>query len=187
MKGKREFPIFNSHLDFAHQKWEKLAFDGACAIDATCGNGRDTAVLAELFSDVIAIDIQMDAIEKTCMEIGESVSYYCQCHSSFPEEVYEKPISLIVYNLGYLPGGKKEITTKTSTTLISVQKGLQLLIPGGMMSITCYPGHPEGAKEETELLKLAKELDPEEWSVTHLVWINRNKAPSLLLLQKNKC
>ena len=55
---------------------------------------------------------------------------------------------LIVYNLGYLPGSDKLLTTKTSSTLLSVEKALSLIAPNGAISITCYPGHEEGKKEE---------------------------------------
>lgn len=185
MKGKREFPIFNSPLDLAHSHWEKVAFEGAYAIDATCGNGHDTAFLAGIFTGVIAIDLQSEAIVSSRKQTGSAL-YFCQCHSSFPPIAYEKPISLIVYNLGYLPGGDKRVTTLYPTTLASVKKGLELILPGGLISITCYPGHPEGAVEEAILLEFARKLDPEVWSASHLTWTNRNKGPSLLLLQKNK-
>lgn len=187
MEEKRQFPLFTSHLDLAHQKWAQIAQKGFWAIDATCGNGHDTAYLAGLFSGVVALDIQQVAIDhtKSRCEGLNSVHFFLQSHETFPQMAHDNPIMLIVYNLGYLPGGKKSETTLTSTTMQSVASGLKLLQPGGLMSITCYPGHGEGAKEEIALLQYAKNLDPRLWSVCHHRFVNRLKSPSLLLLQKS--
>jgi hypothetical protein len=87
-----------------------------------------------------------------------------------------------VYNLGYLPGGKKSITTQTDTTLESVKLSLELLADDGAISITCYPGHEEGAREEKELLAFAETLSSKEWNVCQHKWLNRPRSPSLLWL-----
>ena len=49
-------------------------------------------------------------------------------------------VRMIAYNLGYLPGGNKELTTESSTTIASVKAAQEILMAGGMISITCYPG-----------------------------------------------
>ena len=130
------FPLFRSHLDLAHQYWEKLLQAGDWAIDATCGNGHDTLKLAEILENkkggVIGIDIQPEAIAKTEQLLGEyDVALYCQSHADFPLLAKEKPIRLIIYNLGYLPGGNKAFTTMTENTLTSVRKASTLIVPGG--------------------------------------------------------
>ena len=182
MEEKRQ-----SHLELAHSYWEKGFQKGSWAIDATCGNGHDARFLAKMCEGIIVLDIQKKALENTRFLLGDfsHVHFFCQSHERFPDLAYEKPISLIVYNLGYLPGGNKEVTTLTSTTLKSLQRAMDIVLPGGMISLTCYPGHPEGAREEKALLSFTKGLDPRIWSVCYHQWINRNKAPSLLLLQKN--
>lgn len=189
MKAERKFPIFNSHLDLAHLYWKRAAEKGGWAIDATCGNGQDTRVLSNLFQGVIALDIQEAALQATRSLLAEkrNVYYFCQSHERFPVLAEEHPISLIVYNLGYLPGGNKAITTRVDSTLISIQKALELISPGGMVCVACYPGHLEGAKEEQELLGWARILSSKDWSVCRHIWENRKKAPSLFLFQKNTC
>lgn len=182
MEDKRR----NAHLHLAHSYWEKQPHEGTWAIDATCGNGHDTKVLSEIFEGVIAIDIQQVALDNTRSLLGNlsHIHYFHQSHASFPPLAHLKPISLIVYNLGYLPGGNKEKTTHTTTTLESIRRALVLVSKSGLISITCYPGHSEGAREEKALLELAKGLDPSIWSVCHHRWLNKNRAPSLLLLEK---
>jgi hypothetical protein len=175
-----------NHLECAHILWKQVVQPGDTLVDATCGNGHDTFFLSKLQpARLYAIDIQSTALEATRKRLELSEVHLIQgCHSHFPKEIAPETVKLIVYNLGYLPGGNKSITTCSNTSLESIQKALSLILPGGLISITCYPGHEEGAKEEELLLKFAAELDKELWCVTHQRWINRRKAPSLLLLQK---
>lgn len=194
---KNSFSLFQSHLDLAHFYWSQLIQIGDKVIDATCGNGYDTLKLSELAlsfdqGEIYAFDIQKDAIvsaqhylaQNLSSELNKRVHFQQRCHSTFPEALNPASIKLIVYNLGYLPGGHKQQTTQTKTTLQSLQHAQTLLQVGGMISITCYPGHPAGAEEQTCLLDYTCNLSPKEWSCCHHVWLNRKQAPSLLLMQK---
>jgi SAM-dependent methyltransferase len=196
---RAQFPLFNSHLELAHLYWEKLVHKGDLVIDATCGNGHDTLILAQLCADlkgglVYALDILPRAIELTQKYLHEKlpsvhfqrVRFILGCHSTFPEEIFPESVKLITYNLGYLPGGgDKTLTTTAKTTLESIKKAMLLLQPGGAISITLYPGHPEGQCEEQSVLSLVEKLNPLEWSCSHHQWINRHKkSPHLLFIQK---
>lgn len=195
---KASFPLFQSHLDLAHAYWKKILQKGDLAIDATCGNGQDTLFLAQCCLEknqgqLYGIDILPKAIELTHKKLKENLSedIFSQihlipgCHSSFPEEISPKSAKLIVYNLGYLPGGgDKTQTTMVETTLQSLKHALSLIKSGGAISLTLYPGHPEGQREENQILSFVKELDPFTWNSCHHQWINRKKSPSLLFLQK---
>ena len=179
------------HLDLAHHYWERLLRPGDWAIDATCGNGNDTLKLARILQDgrVIGIDIQQEAIDKTeallkSHEERGRVHLFCQSHAEFPSLAQVNPIKLIVYNLGYLPKGNKQITTLTSSTLQSVRNALELVLTGGEVCITCYPGHEEGRKEEQALLQEIAALPSPIWNVCYHTFPNRNSAPSLILIQK---
>jgi hypothetical protein len=195
---QRDFPLFQSHLDLAHAYWKQILQPGDWAIDATCGNGNDTLKLVEILGSalggVIGIDLQQEAIEKTHELLSSKLSkeslgkvhLFTQSHASFPDIALKAPVRLIVYNLGYLPRGDKNLTTLTQTTLESVTRSLERIVPGGAISITCYPGHEEGAKEEIALLKMISSLSSDTWIACHHRFINREKAPSLLLIQKNR-
>lgn len=139
------------------------------------------------------MDIQEKALEATKIKLetglpdcAQRVKYLLQSHADFPHEFEQLTIKLFVYNLGYLPGSDKSLVTETSNTLKSVEKACSLVATGGLISITCYPGHPEGAAEEQALLDWSSQLDKAEWSVCHHRWVNRKAAPSLLLLQKDE-
>ncbi|MCB1118602.1 MAG: methyltransferase domain-containing protein [Chlamydiia bacterium] len=187
------FPLFQSHLDFAHMLWRQHLEPGDVAIDATCGNGHDTLALAKRIlpsGKLYALDIQKSALAAAKKLVEETLGkqdnivYLLQDHETLPGE--EEGVKLIVYNLGYLPGGDHSRTTQTPTTLRSIQNGLPLLAPGGALSITCYPGHPEGAREEAALLSFASTLPPTHYNICHHRFINRQNSPSLLLIQTPK-
>ena len=51
---------------------------------------------------------------------------------------------LVAFNLGYLPGGDKTITTVSETTQLALEATKKILIPGGLISLVVYVGHPGG-------------------------------------------
>lgn len=196
---RSSFPLFQSHLDLAHAYWSQIVHLGDSVIDATCGNGHDTLKLCQLAlstnkGKVYGFDIQEQALTTTHQYLSahlrsnfkEQVMLQQRCHSSFPDEIPPASIKLIVYNLGYLPGGDKAKTTEGSTTLQSLMQVEKLIQPGGMISITCYSGHEEGAKEQKQILAYTSQLAPKEWNCCQHIWLNRQQAPSLLLIQKAK-
>ena len=95
--------------------------------------------------------------------------------------------SAIVFNLGYLPGGDKGRTTQADTTLEAVRASLCLLKKDGLLCITMYSGHPEGAEEKRALLAFAEGLDPKLWHVCYLSMPNqKNHPPEILLISRKK-
>lgn len=195
---KAKFSLFQSHLDLAHAYWKTLVHPGDVVIDATCGNGQDTLILAQLCLQegqgiLYGIDILPKAIDQTKAYLQKSLSdevykrirLIQTCHSNFPIEIPQESVQLITYNLGYLPGGgDKSLTTRVETTLESFQNALKLIRPGGAICITCYPGHDEGKNEEENLCSFVQALDPFQWNCCHHQWLNRKKSPSLLMIQK---
>ena len=182
---KRHFSLFQSHLNFAHKLWSQVVDSQCVVIDATCGNGHDSAYLALLNPlKLFCLDILKEAIDATKDRLegyDGAVEYLRGCHSTLPEVEAD----LVVYNLGYLPGGDKSLTTQVETTLTSVNQALTRVKPGGVISITCYPGHPEGALEEKALWEWCQTLDPAVWCCSTHQFINRKQSPSLLLIQRN--
>lgn len=184
------------HLCLAHAYWKEHLSAGDLAIDATCGNGHDTLRLAQLLlacpeSLIFGLDIQQSALDNTASLLKNSlppsfltrVLLHLLNHANIDQLPLPFPPRLIVYNLGYLPGGDKTITTQTPTTLQSLHRAIQLLAPDGAISATLYPGHPEGEKEEKEILNWAGQLPAAKWRVCHHRWINRALSPSLLWIR----
>lgn len=186
------------HLTLAKTYWKTLLKPGDIVVDATCGNGNDTLFLSQfLLSDpesaIFAFDVQPEAILNTESLLRKHLSpdhlkrvlLHRRSHLELTAVPYPFSPKLVVYNLGYLPGGDKLFTTKTETTLESVKMSLQLIADDGAVSITCYPGHEEGFKEEKELLKFAQELSSSKWTVCYHSWLNRPKSPTFLWIEQN--
>ena len=93
--------------------------------------------------------------------------------------------SCICYNLGYLPGGNKNITTLAETSLKSIQLSLNLLSSNGIMAIAIYRGHNEGKEEENCILQYLRNLPKNKFGVMIHECINRsNTSPLLVIVEK---
>ena len=143
---------------------------GGVAVDFTMGNGHDTLWLSEAMGEggkVYAFDIQPQALESSrrLLEAENAPKNYTlilDSHSNVMDYVSEK-ICVGMFNLGFLPGGDKSITTKRETTMVAIRAAIDLLDDDGALLIAVYPGHAEGTIEgeliEEELSKLnRKEL-----------------------------
>ena len=174
----------------AHMIWERYINEDSVAIDMTCGNGNDTLYLAERCRFVYCIDIQEEAIHNTDVLLKKNGLDNCeliQCdHKDIRDHISEKA-DLIVYNLGYLPKGNKEITTTADSTVKSLECALELLKVNGLISIMIYWGHSQGKTEREEILKYVSELDGSIYHVAYLSYPNqKNTPPELVLITRKK-
>jgi len=140
----------------AHDFATQVLAAGDLAVDATCGNGNDTLHLARLVGPqgtVIAIDIQAEALEETRQRLASEglddgrVSLVRACHTTMCDHLLPATAALVMFNLGYLPGGDHALTTRAETTPAALDAAALALRPGGLLMVTCYPGHSEGARE----------------------------------------
>lgn len=159
-------------------------------VDCTCGNGFDTLWLAKKSQKVYSFDIQEEAIESTkglLKQNGvDNVILVHDSHENIKKHVLEEP-KCIIFNLGFLPGGDKSITTKKESSLIAIKEALGILKVDGILSITMYPGHEEGAYEQELILEWAKNLSSKEYHVVFANMLNQsNRAPQVLWVTKKK-
>jgi len=131
------------------------------AIDATCGNGHDSAGIARILmgnenlyldhkAELICIDIQPEACQVTREKLAnilypstmkKHVQILTQSHASLPVPSNPSSVGLVVYNLGYLPNSNdKALQTRVDSTLSSIADALLLVRIGGMVSVMTYPG-----------------------------------------------
>lgn len=179
--------LFRSHLDLAHHWWRDLVKPGDLAVDATCGNGHDTLFLAQLGCRVVGCDLQEAAVRTTRQRVAAfpNVEIHQLCHSELAGTIESRSAKLVVFNLGYLPGGgNKHFTTQAETTLLALDRFLHVVQPTGAICVTCYPGHPEGAREEQRIIEWAATLSA-PWGSSHHRWLlpPPSRPPSVLLLQ----
>ena len=168
--------------------------EGDIVLDATVGNGNDTLDLSRLVGKngkVYGFDIQVIAIENTKSLLAEynlldNTILINDSHENIDQYIKE-PLDFIIYNLGYLPKGDKNIKTKAKTTAISVSKALDILKENGIIIIISYIGHPGGLEEKEALEEILGNLDQKKYNVLKNEFINqKNFAPLLYLIEKAK-
>lgn len=170
---------------------------GDLAVDATCGTGQDTAFLVgftggmmqDAGGSVFAFDIQEEAIRRTRQLLGEgaerNVTLIQESFVHMDEYVEPGTAAVVMFNLGYLPGGDKSITTTAEETVIGVEKALETIRVDGLVSVVMYSGHPEGAREKEAVMEWAAALDPRQYHTVYLGFPNQpSDPPEVLLITK---
>ncbi|KAI4365997.1 hypothetical protein MLD38_021928 [Melastoma candidum] len=152
----------NKATDVAHSVWKRFVRKGDSVVDATCGNGYDTLSMLHLIADnssrgrVYGMDVQEDALRSTSHLLRQSLSpkelelvrLFPLCHSRMEEVIPAfASVRLVAFNLGYLPGGDKSVTTKAGTTLLALEAAGRLVESGGLISVVVYVGHPGGSSQ----------------------------------------
>ena len=145
-------------VDVVHHEIEPHLKSGDIAIDATVGNGHDTCFLAEKVGSngkVYGFDVQSMAIDVTTMILK---TRKCDAPCTLIEAPHQDmldhlpsitigTVSVVMFNLGYLPHGDKTLVTQPATTEIALSSSLKSLRTGGLISILSYRGHPGGLEE----------------------------------------
>ncbi|CAB1102748.1 unnamed protein product [Ectocarpus sp. CCAP 1310/34] len=185
-----------SHSHMAHLLWRQVAGPGDTVLDCTAGNGHDSLELAKIVAlkDGVGSLYIMDerAIEATRerlrSELGElALKRSTLINSNFremPAELEPLSVQLVVYNLGWLPGGDKSITTTLEDTLESIEAAKRVVKHGGMISVMLYRGHAEGKRETEAVRDYAASLAHSQWRVFMHERINRAGSPELLTIFK---
>ncbi|MCA1032456.1 methyltransferase domain-containing protein [Bacillus timonensis] len=183
-------------LPFARSLLQTAIKEGDIVVDATMGNGHDTLFLAKLVGEtgkVFSFDIQDDALTNTTLRLEENqlskrVYLHLKSHSelenTIPKQLHGS-ITGAIFNLGYLPGGKKEIVTKPDSTIAAIEQLLNVLSPEGIIVLVIYHGHEEGAFERDELLKYVSTIDQQRAHVLQYRFINQvNNPPFIIAIEK---
>lgn len=169
--------------------------EGDSAVDATAGTGADTVFLAGVVGEsgrVYAFDNQWEAISKTTARLKatgltDRVSLFYRGHETMGsnDALRRDPnIKAVMFNLGYLPGGDHQKTTKTETTMAALQSALSILSPGGIITLLAYM-HPEGKAEYDALSNHLKSLES-TYDVYQVKTMNHQQAPILFVITKKE-
>ena len=176
-------------IHLSHDFLAEVLDDESVAIDATMGNGNDTAFLAGLAKKVYAFDVQEQALEKTSQRLSdlgiENAELILDGHQNLDHYVTE-PIRAAIFNLGYLPSADKSVITKPHTTLEAIEKILDRLEVGGRLAIMIYYGHDGGVEEKDLVEKFIVALPQKEWSVLKYQFINQINCPPICYVIEKK-
>lgn len=166
----------------------KNEFKGKTAIDATMGMGYDTEKLLKTVGEngkVYAFEIQNQAVAycknkfstTNNLEILEVSNEYIDVIDNF---------DLVIYNLGYLPGSDKKITTTAMTTVISLSKATNLMNVGGVIIVVSYLGHKNSEAEREAVEKFLKSLDQKQFIVEKREFFNQINNPPIVYIVEKK-
>lgn len=164
---------------------------GDAAADFTMGNGHDTVFLSKAVGDsgmLWAFDIQKQALESTLRnlsEVGCPENYKLILDSHHNAKKYiDRPIKAGMFNLGWLPGGDKSITTMRETTLPAIESAIELLEHDGIITVAVYPGHAEGDAEGKLICDYFETLPRQRLCVTQIRILNSPTSPYFHVIEK---
>ncbi len=167
---------------------------GDFCIDATAGNGRDTAFLCSLVGPtgrVLALDIQPQAVENTNALLAEK-GYggigraVLADHAGLAAFAAPESVDAICFNFGWLPGGDHGIFTRPQTSMPAIDAALRLLRPGGALSLCLYYGGRSGTEERDAVLQHLQALDARRYTALVTRFVNRTgdvPIPAFVLKQ----
>lgn len=186
------FSGFQPTVQLAHCWLDNYLLPGATAVDATVGNGHDTLYLARKVGSggrVLGFEIQEKALNNALELLKNEgfagkVQLFHTGHENIARYIKDE-VDVIIFNLGYLPGGDHYIVTRPNTTIKAVTDGLALLKNGGAICLVIYTGHPGGEEEQLQLEHFLRGLDKQRFCVTKLNFLNRDKAPYIIMIEKS--
>ncbi|MBQ7591107.1 MAG: class I SAM-dependent methyltransferase [Clostridia bacterium] len=163
---------------------------GDVCADFTMGNGHDTEFLSKTVGPgghVYAFDIQSSAVESTRARLESSgcPDNYTLIRAShhLAAEYIKVPIKAGMFNLGWLPGGDKSITTMRETTLPAVAAAVSLMDRDAVLTVAVYPGHPEGDAEGVMLDEYFSGLSRHSYCATKVKIVNSPLSPYFFLIE----
>jgi len=168
----------------AHDAVQKFVRPGDAVVDATVGNGYDTLFLAQLVGPqghVFGLDIQQEALDQALLLLAphqfRHVTLLRRDHAELRDVIPRKhhgQLAAVMFNLGYLPGGNKAITTMPGTTFTAIQAAMLLLRPEGILSIMIYRGHAMGPLEAEAVTEVMQGWSREG----HALFWGEDKGPN---------
>ena len=143
-------------------------------IDATCGNGGDTAFLCGLTAPegrVLGFDIQPEAIASTrkhLEQLGVPAARYelhCQSHADLLQVVQPGTADAVMFNFGWLPGADHAVFSTAQSSIPALQAALEAVRPGGVVSAILYSGQVIGTDEKQTVLEYLRALPLKSFTV----------------------
>ena len=163
---------------------------GDVAVDFTMGNGHDTEFLSKTVGEsghVYAFDIQEQAVASTARRLREAgcPENYTLIHDShqYVKNYVKTPFRAGMFNLGWLPGGDKSITTLRESTMPAVEAAIDLMDRDAILNIAVYPGHAEGDAEGQMLCTYLSGISRYKICATRVNILNSPTSPYFIVIE----
>lgn len=159
-------------------------------VDATCGNGGDTAFLCRLAGPegrVLGFDIQPEAITSTRARLkkqGLTAELICDSHANLLQYVRPGTADIVMFNFGWLPGADHSVFSTADSSIPALEAALAALRTGGVLSAILYSGRVIGTDEKQSILGWLRALPLEKYTVLvcdFANWADTAPLPCLVL------
>ena len=164
--------------------------EGDVCADFTMGNGHDTLFLSNTVKSgghVYAFDIQEGALVSTKKRLETEGQYenYTLIHDSHHnlKKYINRKIKAGMFNLGYLPGSDKTVTTMRETTLPAIEAAISLMDKDAIILIAVYPGHAEGEAEGKMICEYLSTLSRYKVCATRINILNSPTSPFFIIIE----
>lgn len=172
------------HFILSHLK------EGDVAVDFTMGNGHDTEFLSKTvgeYGHVFAFDVQEAALASTSDNLKKAncpnnYTLILDSHHNVKKYV-DVPIKAGMFNLGYLPGSDKTVTTMRSTTLPVIEAAIDLMDKDAIILVAVYPGHKEGEEEGKLICEYLSTLSRYKVCATKINILNSPTSPFFIIIE----
>lgn len=143
-------------------------------IDATCGNGGDTAFLCRLTAPegrVLGFDIQPEAIASTRARLEQAgvpagqYALHCDSHAHLLQYVQPGTADAVMFNFGWLPEADHAVFSTADSSIPALEAALQAVRPGGVVSAILYSGQVIGSGEKQAVLAWLRALPLKDFTV----------------------
>ena len=162
-------------------------------IDATCGNGGDTAFLCGITAPdgrVLGFDIQPEAIASTRNTLGQKgipagrYELHCQSHADLLQYVQPGTADAVMFNFGWLPGADHGVFSTAQSSIPALKAALEAVRPGGVVTAILYSGQVIGTDEKQTVLEFLRALPLKSFTVLvcdFANWAETAPLPCLIL------
>ena len=143
-------------------------------IDATCGNGGDTAFLCRLTAPegkVLGFDIQPEAIASTRKHLEQTgipagqYELHCDSHAHLLQYVQPGMADAVMFNFGWLPGADHAVFSTADSSIPALTAALEAVRPGGVVTAILYSGQVIGTDEKQTVLQFLRALPLKSFTV----------------------
>ena len=143
-------------------------------VDATCGNGGDTAFLCRLTAPegrVLGFDIQPEAIASTRARLEQAgvpagqYALHCDSHAHLLQYVQPGTADAVMFNFGWLPGADHAVFSTADSSIPALEAALQAVRSGGVVSAILYSGAVIGTDEKQAVLAWLRALPLKDFTV----------------------
>lgn len=153
-------------------------------LDLTLGNGNDALFCLQRGHRVIGLDIQALAIkrsEEKCRDYSNHVFH--QIDHAILDTVIHESLDGVLMNNGYLPNGNEHITTSLSSSLIALNKSIEMMRPLAYLIVTLYRKQVGGLLEAEGIERYLRQNKKLRFDQSY-TYVNDDLAPLVLIFQK---